>query len=123
MWRSKAAVVVLPLVPVITTVPSLSARESLVRIAGSTQRETSPGSVVPPPRRRPRLRLAVSLPAQSAALVRAFIFAFHPPLAEEGQGGGPRPADTTTPKTRAVAPPSGRLQPRGGSEKLRKRRL
>src|SRR5438876_273190 len=88
MYRSKAAVVVLPLVPVITTVPSRSARDSFVRMAGSTQRETSPGSVVPPPRRNPRLKPAVSLPAHSAAMARAFIFDFPPPVVGEGQGGG-----------------------------------
>src|ERR1700682_1970717 len=71
MWRTSAAVVVLPLVPLTTMVPSVSERESLVRIFGSTQRETSPGRVVPPPRRKPRLSEAVSLPAQSAAVPRA----------------------------------------------------
>src|SRR6266853_4003250 len=92
----RAAVVVLPLVPVTTMVPSVSERESLVRIFGSTQRATSPGSVVPPPRRRPRLSEAVSLPAHSAALPRA------PNRARIRRR--PEPDGTATPGTPVRAP-------------------
>src|SRR2546430_9153208 len=96
MGRSSAAAVVFPLVPVTTAAPWSSERESVVRIRGSTQRETSPGSVVPPPRRNPRLKPAVSLPAHSAAMARAFIFDFPPPLGGEGRGGGRLPDDRAT---------------------------
>src|SRR5260370_11111471 len=92
----RAAVVVLPLVPVTTMLPSVNERESLVRIFGSIQRETSPGSVVPPPRRNPRLNEAVNLPAQSAAVPRAPSW---PRIRRR-----PEPDGTATPGTPVRAP-------------------
>src|SRR5437879_9798051 len=106
MWRSSAAVVVLPLVPVITIVPLVSARESFVRMAGSTQRETSPGSVVPPPRRNPRLRPVVNFPAQRAAVPRAPSLARITPRR--------KPAGTARLDIRSSVPPPARWPPHGG---------
>src|SRR5438477_73802 len=51
----RRAVVVLPLVPVITIEPWVRSWVSLVRMRGSIARATSPGSVVPPPRPVKRL--------------------------------------------------------------------
>ena len=65
-------VVVLPLVPVMTMAPYFRSLDSLRRTCGSMNRATSPGSVVPPPRRVILEMAAVALPAhtavQSAAL-------------------------------------------------------
>src|SRR6266545_1275739 len=62
------AVVVLPLVPVITIAPWLRSSVSRVRIRGSIARATSPGRVVPPPRRVILLSAPVALPARTAAV-------------------------------------------------------
>src|SRR5450756_1226618 len=64
------AVVVLPLVPVITIDPCVRSFASLVRTLGSMTRATSPGRVVPPPRLVIRLRAPVALPARTAAVLR-----------------------------------------------------
>src|SRR5437879_238850 len=62
------AVVVLPLVPVIRTVPPVRSRTSLRRTLGSTARATSPGKVVPPPCRVSRESAPVAFPASTAAV-------------------------------------------------------
>src|ERR1700674_2378076 len=67
----RRAVVVLPLVPVMTIDPWVRSAASLVRILGSMARATSPGSVVPPPRFVMRLRAPVALPDRTAAVLRA----------------------------------------------------
>jgi hypothetical protein len=59
------AVVVLPLVPVMTIDPWVRSLASFVRIFGSIARATSPGSVVPPPRLVTRLRPPVAFPART----------------------------------------------------------
>src|SRR5581483_12425849 len=63
-------VVVLPLVPVISTVPPGRLGAILRSTPRSTARATSPGTVVPPPRRRRRLVAAAALPEATAALRR-----------------------------------------------------
>src|SRR5487761_865889 len=63
----RRAVVVLPLVPVITIDPNFRSPDSFRRTFGSIRRATPPGSVVPPPRRLILDSAAVALPAQTAA--------------------------------------------------------
>src|SRR5206468_2117915 len=65
---TRRAVVVLPLVPVMTTAPWVRSSARRVRIFGSIALATSPGRVVPPPRRVMRLNAPVALPAQTAAV-------------------------------------------------------
>src|SRR5258708_14080559 len=77
------AVVVLPLVPVITTDPLVRSDVSLVRIFGSIALATSPGRVVPPPRLVARLSAPVALPARTAAVLRAALL-----RGRRGGGGG-----------------------------------
>src|ERR1700694_1193721 len=69
------AVVVLPLVPVMTIDPLRRSAASLVRILGSIALATSPGRVVPPPRLVVRLRVPVAFPAQTAAVLRIALVA------------------------------------------------
>src|SRR5260370_9730532 len=78
------AVVVLPLVPVITTDPLVRSDVSLVRTLGSIALATSPGRVVPPPRLVARLSAPVALPARTAAVLRAALFW----VRRVGGGGG-----------------------------------
>ena len=75
-WLIRRAVVVLPLVPVMTIDPWVRSFASLVRILGSMTRATSPGSVVPPPRLVTRLRAPVALPARTAAVLRTELARF-----------------------------------------------
>ena len=60
-------VVVLPLVPVTTTIPPGTSASACARKPGSIRSATSPGSAEPPPRRRDAARAA--LPATTAAVV------------------------------------------------------
>ena len=60
-------VVVLPLVPVTTTMPRGSPDSACARNLGSTRSTTSPGSADPPPRSRDATRAA--LPAATATVV------------------------------------------------------
>ena len=60
-------VVVLPLVPVTTTMPRGSPDRAWARNRGSTRSTTSPGSADPPPRSREAARAA--LPAATATVV------------------------------------------------------
>ena len=64
------AVVVLPLVPVMTTDPNFRSRASFLSTSGSIARATSPGSVVPPPRRLSLDNMPVAFPASTAAVRR-----------------------------------------------------
>ena len=63
-------VVVLPFVPVMTIDPNFKSCDNLRRMSRSIARATSPGSVVPPPRRLNLERAPVALPAQTAAVLR-----------------------------------------------------
>ena len=60
-------VVVLPLVPVTTTIPPVTSASAWARNPGSIRSATRPGSAEPPPRRREAARAA--LPATTAAVV------------------------------------------------------
>ncbi len=68
MAASIFVVVVLPLVPVTTTIPPRTPASAWVRNAGSIRSATSPGIADPPP---PRMRAAAraALPATIAAVV------------------------------------------------------
>ena len=70
-WRRIATsifvVVVLPFVPVTTTMPRGSPDSACARNRGSTRSTTSPGSADPPPRSREAARAA--LPAATATVV------------------------------------------------------
>ena len=62
-------VVVFPLVPVTTTIPSLTPDKACARNCGSIRSATRPGIAEPPPRTRAAARAA--LPATIAAVVRS----------------------------------------------------
>src|SRR5438477_9525549 len=81
------AVVVLPLVPVMTIEPCVRSWVRRVRILGSMTRATSPGSVVPPPRLVMRLSVPVALPASTAAV---FLITPSLPNRDRAGDGGPR---------------------------------
>src|SRR5215208_8112048 len=71
MSASMREIVVLPLVPAMTTVPCGSRLAILSRSRGSMRSATRPGAAVPPPRPSPRIAAPVALAAASAAIRRA----------------------------------------------------
>src|SRR5215208_3629568 len=71
MSASMREIVVLPLVPAMTTAPCGSRLAILSRSRGSMRSATRPGVAVPPPRPSPRIAAPVALAAASAAISRA----------------------------------------------------
>src|SRR6266567_9319269 len=65
------AVVVLPLLPVITILVALLAPMTDLRILGSIRRAIMPGKLVPPPRRKSRSDAPMNFPAEMARARRA----------------------------------------------------
>src|SRR4030042_4155785 len=70
MFRTRRAVVVLPLVPVTSRQPWPSSRARRAAKPGATASAMRPGKAVPPPKPRRRLRAAASLAVFTAAAVR-----------------------------------------------------